>query len=119
MGISHPLGADNEPGAGSHQQCIESIDAFPIRAEMLPNPFRESDPATERTLDQGSRRQVSNFLQCRFEMLPNVARLSTRECLCEVHFEALSGGHTVTSGWFLSHLSHPIGLDKIRERGTR
>ena len=86
MDTSHPLGADYEPGADSHPQDPESFDTVLIQIEMLPNPFRESDPATERTLGQGSRRQVSNFRQCRFEMLPNVARFGSGQRLCEVHF---------------------------------
>lgn len=84
---------------------------------MGANPLGKADAATGGTLNQGSRRELATLRQCCFKMLPNVTRLSTRECLCEVHFEALSGGCTVTSGWLLGHLSHPIGLDKVRESG--
>jgi hypothetical protein len=115
MDISHPLGVDNEPGAGGHRQCPESLDAVPIRTEMLPNPFRESDPATERTLNQGSRRQVSNVLQSRFEMVPNVARFGPGQRLCEVHFETVSGRRSTGREWVIRYIAHSLVSDKLWE----
>lgn len=84
---------------------------------MGSNPLGQTNAATGGTLNQRRRRELSTLHQCCFEMLSNVTRLSTRQRLCKMHFEALSGGYTVTSGWFLGHLSHPIGLDKIGESG--
>ena len=62
-----------------------------MSAVVIPDPLRETNPPTERTLDQRRRRQGSALLKRRLNMTPNGRRFGPRECLCEVHFEPVSG----------------------------
>jgi hypothetical protein len=62
-----------------------------MSAVVIPDPLRETHPPTERTLDQRRRRQGSALLERCFDVTPNGRRFGPRECLCEVHFEPVSG----------------------------
>ena len=81
---------DIDPRTGS-----ESPITLRAPTAVASNSLGETNAATDRAFDQWGWRSLSTLHQCCFEMLSNVNRLSTRQRLHEMRFEALSGACTV------------------------